>query len=169
MSEYNADEPAAFDAIVERQPYEPAVESADPFSSGREGIQEAAEEVSRSRETREMPRRFVRDPDDPSSPAPRDVTITAGTAAAALRENRNLEAQFEQEALDAEMAREIDRIRADQPQVEQPEFQPQQPEQIQPQAPEVQAEYVAEPDELDHLLNSVPDENTRRHIKQGLI
>ena len=43
------------------------------------------------------------------------------------------------------------------------------PSKHKPQAPEIQPEYVTEPDALDNLLNSVPDENTRRHIKQGLI
>ena len=150
MSEYNADEPSSFDAIVERQPYEPAKESADPFSSGREGIQEAADEVSRARETRELPRQFVRDPDDPSSPAPRDVTITAETAADALRENRNLEARLEQEALDAATAREVDDFRGD--------VAPPAPEQTQPQELAPQAEIPpAEPTELDRMLAELPE------------
>jgi hypothetical protein len=166
MSEqYAPDEPASFDAIVERQPYEPATESADPFV-GKDGLSDAASEVSRARETRETLRRFVRDPDDPSSPAPRDVTISAETASDALRENRNLEAQYEQSEIDRATAAAIDNFRGEQP--AQPTEQPQ--PQFQQAAPEVQAtEYAAEPDELDRLLNSVPDENTRRHIKQGLI
>ena len=153
MSEYAADEPQSFNAIVERQPFEPPKESADPFSGSREGLQEAADEVARGREVREMPRRFVRDPDNPDTPAPADVTITAETAADALRQNRGLEAQSGQEALDAEIAREIDRIRAAQP--EQPEFQ-----QTQPQAPEVQPEF-APPEsnpELDSLLQGLAPE-----------
>jgi hypothetical protein len=149
MSEqYAPDEPASFDAIIERQPYEPAVESADPFV-GKEGLAEAADEINRARETREIPRRFIRDPDDPSSPAPRDVTITAGTAADALRENRNLEAQLEQEALNVEMARQVDQLRGEQP--AQPTEQPQ-PE-LAPQA-EVPP---AEPTELDRMLSELPE------------
>jgi hypothetical protein len=155
MSEqYAPDEPASFDAIVERQPYEPATESADPFV-GKDALSDAADEVSRGRETKEMLRRFVRDPDDPASPAPRDVTISAETAADSLRANRNLEAQYEQSELNRATAAAVDDLR------EQP-TQPPAPElgQVQPQ-PELQPQpeaAPAEPSELDVLLAPLPPE-----------
>jgi hypothetical protein len=166
MSEYAPEEPASFDAIIEQRPYERAVESADPFV-GKEGLAEAADEVSRGRETKELTVRQVHDPDDLTKVAEKDVTWSKEAAADALRETRNYEAQLEQADRDAQLAAGVDEFRGQQPaQPQPPEFQQAQP---QPQAPEVQAEYVAEPDALDRLLNSVPDENVRRHIKQGLI
>jgi hypothetical protein len=163
--QYAPDEPASFDAIVERQPYEPAKESADPFV-GKEGLSEAADEVSRARETREVTRRWIRDPDDFSKVAEKDVTITAETAADALKAARTQEMEWENAEVERATAAAVDDFRGEQPaQPEQPEFQ-----QTQPQAPEIQPETGFEPaDELDRLLNSVPDPNTRQHIRLGLI
>jgi hypothetical protein len=161
--QYAPDEPASFDAIVERQPYEPPKESADPFV-GKEGLSEAADAVNLGRETRELPRRFINDPDHPGVPAPKDVTVTKETATHALAHARAVEADATQAEIERVTTAAIDDFRSEQPaQPEQPEFQ-----QPQPQAPEVQAEYVAEPDELDKLLGPL-DEETRRNIKQGLI
>jgi hypothetical protein len=124
MSEqYAPDEPSSFDAIVERQPYEPAVESADPFV-GKEGLAEAADEVSRGRETRELRVRQMHDPDDLEKIAGRDITWTKETAADALRSTRNFEAHLEQAEMDAQLAAGVDEFRGQQPaQPPTPEFQ----------------------------------------------
>jgi hypothetical protein len=168
MSENETEAPqevSSYDYITYEMPYEKQVESADPFTSGRDGIQEAADELTERREPRrEQVSRVVVDPNDYTKIAPGNVAISKETAADSLREHRNFEAWAEQEALDRLVAEDVDRFRADQ--------QPPQPEIAQPQsqAPEVQAEYAAEPDdELTRLLSSVPDEAVRRNVRQGLI
>ena len=154
MSEqYAPDEPSSFDAIVERQPYEPAVESADPFV-GKEGLAEAADEVSRGRETRELRVRQMHDPDDLEKIAGRDITWTKETAADALRSTRNFEAHLEQAEMDAQLAAGVDEFRGQQPaQPPTPEFQQAQPQELAPQA-EVPP---AEPNELDRMLAELPE------------
>jgi hypothetical protein len=153
MSEYAPEEPASFDAIIEQRPYERAVESADPFV-GKEGLAEAADEVSRGRETKELTVRQVHDPDDLTKVAEKDVTWSKEAAADALRETRNYEAQLEQADRDAQLAAGVDEFRGQQPaQPPTPEFQQAQPQELAPQA-EVPP---AEPNELDRMLAELPE------------
>jgi hypothetical protein len=139
--QYSPEEPTSFDAIVERQPYEPPKESADPFPSGRDGIQEAADELSLRRETKEVTLRRVHDPDDLSQVAPKDVTWSKETAADALSATRAYEAELKQAQLEQDMAAAVDDFRGA---PSQPEAQTAEP-QPQPETP------PAEPTELDRL------------------
>jgi hypothetical protein len=87
MSEilYAPEEPRSFDAIIERQPYEPATKSADPFV-GRDGPQEAADAVTDRRQQSPEPIvRQVHDHEDLTKVVPADVTWTAETAAAGYK------------------------------------------------------------------------------------
>ena len=117
MSEiYAPEEPRSFDAIIERQPYEPAKEAADSINA-----HEAADLVSQTRgEQNEIIKRHVRDPEDVNRVAPADVTWTAETAADALKSARELEHNLEQESLDAQLAAKVDEFRGA-PQEQQPE------------------------------------------------
>ena len=144
---YAPEEPRSFDATIERQPYEPAKETADSINA-----HEAADLVNQTRgEQNEIIKRHVRDPEDVNRVAPADVTWTAETAADALKSAREFEHNLEQESLDVQLAAEVDKFRGA-PQEQQPEPPPQ-PD----WAPEVQPETAApEPSELDHLLEALP-------------
>jgi hypothetical protein len=160
MSElYAPEEPRSFDAIVERQPYKPTKESADPFV-GEDGLRDAADAVNERRQQSPEPvKRQIHDPESPANIAPADVTITAETAAEALSENRRLEEQYEQWGRDAQTVAEIDAVKADQPVETQPTERPD-------WTPEPQPETApAEPTELDHLLEALPAERRAPFIQ----
>jgi hypothetical protein len=157
--------PTNFDHIT-YESLDPPKEADPEIRGDKTGLDEAAAELAQTpAERNQVIERTWGDPRDWSKHAPGNRTVSVEHAGDMLAETRRAEAQFEQAEIDAATARAVDDFRGEQPQPEQPEFQ-----QPKPQAPEVQPEYVAEPDdELSRLLASVPDENVRRNVRQGLI
>ena len=166
MAEYETtnQEPRNYDAVVyESLEPEPAPDP-EAFGSNHTEIERAAEELSGTRaERNQVIERQFHDGQDFTKVAPGNKTVSPEYAADKLKEIRELEQQVEGWDRDAALQKEIDALRAGDT------AQPQTPDQTQPQAPEIQPEYATEPDALDNLLNSVPDENTRRYVKQGLV
>jgi hypothetical protein len=135
---------AALDAIdppTERPAVEPGT-----FASDKVGLEEAASELSETRAPRsDVVERAYQDPEDWSKPAPDSLTVSAEEAADALRNTREWERQVGQGEVDAVLQAKVDTLRdGEQPQPQQPDWQP-------------QAEHApAEPTELDRLLEVLP-------------
>jgi len=96
------------------------------------------------------------DPEDYTKPAPGNYRVSAEHAADMLKETREWESRFAQVEADAELAKQIDEIRGEQPQAFKLYEQ---------QTPEPQPESAPEtPKELDQLLTGVAPEQKQRII-----
>ena len=128
-----------------------------PFDSGREGLEQAADEFSHQTkaERNEITERTWGDPRDWSKHAPGNRSVSAEHASDMLKETRETEARLAQAEIDAATARAVDDFRGDAAQPQQPEF-----EQTQPQQPELQPQLEtapAEVSELDRMLAELPE------------
>ena len=164
MSEHDTDAPldtppTNFDHIVYESLDPPKQDDPLPFDTGREGLEQAADEFSHQTkaERNVVTERTWGDPRDWSKHAPGNYQVSAEHASDMLKETREAEARLAQLDADAEIARAIDELRpGDAAQPQQPEFQ-----QTQPQQPELQPQPEAAPaeqTELDRLLAPLPPE-----------
>jgi hypothetical protein len=163
------------DAPPSADVYSDKGESLDPkpqpepesYDGSRDSLRELAESRT-SAELNTVVERSFHDGVDLSKPADASRPVSAKFASESLTAQRDLEAQLAQAEVDQTLAQQVDDFRADQVT---PGAQPEQSP-VDPQLAELQLqaeEYVAAEGELDRLLNSVADENTRQRIKAGLI
>jgi hypothetical protein len=169
LAEYETENqpPTNFDHIVytsldpDKQP------DPEPFTSDYEGLDQAADEVRRTRAERNVvvERAFV-DPDNTSKIAPGNYSVSPEHAADALQARRDLEAEYVQAQLDAETAKAVDQFRGEQPQTEQ-QPQVEQPQPVEPQPEQIQPEAAPEtPSEIEQLLADVAPERRQQIVRQ---
>jgi hypothetical protein len=161
MSTFEA-EPAAetlpgYDHVIYESLDPPKEAEPEIFSGGKTGLDEAAAELTQTRaERNEVVERGFSDPEDYTKPAPGNYQVSAEHAADVLKETREWECRFAQSEADAELAKQIDEIRGEQPQAFKLYEQ---------QTPEPQPESAPEtPKELDQLLTGVGPEQKQRII-----
>ena len=161
MSTFEA-EPAAetlpgYDHVIYESLDPPKEAEPEIFSGDKTGLDEAAAELTQTRaERNEVVERGFSDPEDYTKPAPGNYRVSAEHAADMLKETREWESRFAQVEADAELAKQIDEIRGEQPQAFKLYEQ---------QTPEPQPESAPEtPKELDQLLTGVAPEQKQRII-----
>ncbi len=161
MSTFEA-EPAAetlpgYDHVIYESLDPPKEAEPEIFSGDKTGLDEAAAELTQTRaERNEVVERGFSDPEDYTKPAPGNYRVSAEHAADVLKETREWESRFAQSEADAELAKQIDEIRGEQPQAFKLYEQ---------QTPEPQPESAPEaPKELDQLLMGVAPEQKQRII-----
>ena len=161
MSTFEA-EPAAetlpgYDHVIYESLDPPKEAEPEIFSGDKTGLDEAAAELTQTRaERNEVVERGFSDPEDYTKPAPGNYQVSAEHTADMLKETREWESQFAQVEADAELAKQIDEIRGEQPQAFKLYEQ---------QTPEPQPESAPEtPKELDQLLTGVAPEQKQRII-----
>ena len=161
MSTFEA-EPAAetlpgYDHVIYESLDPPKEAEPEIFSGDKTGLDEAAAELTQTRaERNEVVERGFSDPEDYTKPAPGNYQVSAEHAADVLKETREWESRFAQSEADAELAKQIDEIRGEQPQAFKLYEQ---------QTPEPQPESAPEaPKELDQLLMGVAPEQKQRII-----
>ena len=121
MSTFEA-EPAAetlpgYDHVIYESLDPPKEAEPEIFSGDKTGLDEAAAELTQTRaERNEVVERGFSDPEDYTKPAPGNYRVSAEHAADVLKETREWESRFAQSEADAELAKQIDEIRGEQPQ-----------------------------------------------------
>ena len=161
MSTFEA-EPAAetlpgYDHVIYESLDPPKEAEPEIFSGDKTGLDEAAAELTQTRaERNEVVERGFSDPEDYTKPAPGNYRVSAEHAADVLKETREWESRFAQSEADAELAKQIDEIRGEQPQAFKL-YEQQTPEPQPKSAPEA-------PKELDQLLMGVAPEQKQRII-----